>query len=163
VLRAEMLRSLHQLTSEVAGLSGQELAASLLQRFEAWCGRFLRPHTQVSIRAKDSYGSVLLEAVSPSMSKSLRVEVEGAPGAARREHTHLLHRPLSLAHAGLSGDLYVASHQRFPSYAADYLIDAAREISLLLNTEYVRHELRKQSGVFRHGLLGPIQGLSSSA
>jgi signal transduction histidine kinase len=163
VLRAEMLRSLHQLMGQLAGFSGQELAAALVRDFESWCARFLRPNAQVFIRARDGFNSVLLEGASPSMSKSLQAALEARPTTECSEHLHLLHAPLFLAHAGLQGDLYVASHQRFPSYGAEYLLDAAREISLLLNTEYVRHELRKQSGVFRHGLLGPIQGLSSSA
>ncbi len=162
-LRSEVLKALNELASRVAGLSGQQLATNLVTELEAWSARFIRGNCQILLRARDARGSIVLEGASPTMPAPLRLQLEAASPPTRIDHGHLVKSQLSLAHAGMTGELYLVHRQPLPGSTGDYLSDAARELSLVLNAEYVRHELRKQIGIFRHELVGPIQGLASNA
>jgi hypothetical protein len=136
--RGDVLEALGQLTSNVAGLSGQQLASSLVRELEEWSSRFVRPHCQVHLLAKDARGAMVLQGHSAGLPARVCEQLsEGSPPA-RLDQGQLVYAKLSLAHAGMSGHLYLYHRQHLPLDSADYVRDAAREVSLLLNAEYVR-------------------------
>jgi signal transduction histidine kinase len=158
-VRWDALHDLNELASEIAGLAGAQLANAIVERLEKWTAQFIRPDCQVLLSARDARGATVLEGVSSSMTQQTRSMVAtGTP------LPQLIRVPLALQKAhGLTGELCVWNDQPLPRSAADYVTEAAREISIVLYAEHVRHEAREQFGILRHGVVGPLQGLVSHA
>ncbi|MET0388472.1 MAG: sensor histidine kinase [Polyangiales bacterium] len=157
--RGQSLHELNQLASEVAGLTGSQLTAALVIGLERWSAQFIRSQCQFLLAVRDAEGVTVLEGASDELPAGARAQLTlGQP------HGHSLRAPLALQKAhGLTGELSLWHAQALPRHSADYLVEAARAISIVVYAEHLRHELRAQSGILRHGVLGPLQGLASHA
>ncbi|HMV68132.1 MAG TPA: sensor histidine kinase, partial [Myxococcota bacterium] len=80
----------------------------------------------------------------------------------RRRPTDAADRAAAGAEA-MHGHLIVLSRAPLPMHHLLAMRDASRELAVVLDAERVRHALMAESGMFRHALLAPIQGLTDAA
>ena len=184
VARRSMLELLNGITSELAGVLPNALAEHLPVRLQEWARRALHRSCQIGVVARSGSQYVLLCAGSSGLSqrdlndlRALSV-VWAGEGHLWNRRSKLPERPdssLSQRFAGaatalrlnnnttLQGHLFVLHSAAFSEADCDAMSDAAREAAVLLHGEVVRHEWKLQAGLFRHALLGPVQGLQSAA
>ncbi len=184
VLRRVMIEELNNEVNRLAGLEGEGLLSGLVRSLELWVSRYLRRDARVAFVARAHYGPLAAagsEGLSPEQITRLdELSREGA----RRAFAFRANAPATadaatgraaLPFGGLAeplvlpgeprfeGHLYLLHADSFPPEARGPLLEAAREVSLLLNGERLRQEWVLRAGLFRHAFLGPAQGLTSTA
>jgi len=184
VERRSMLELLNRITSELAGVAPNALAEQLPERLQEWSRQALHRSCQIGVVARSGAQHVLLCAGSAGLSERDLFDLR-ALSARWSGEEHLWERrsrlpglkdsALSGRFSGaaaalrlnnntiLEGHLFVLHATAFSEADRDALADAAREAAVLLHGEVVRHEWKLQAGLFRHALLGPVQGLQSAA
>ena len=179
------LENLNRL-AECAQRHGRDLADCCLRHLHKWAAEFIggNPHVALVVIAKPA-GALFRCGTSEFDEKQLRrLEAlslswgaEEASWGPRQEEPSAGHGdkatglrrggvavPLRLSGVeDLGGHIFLTSDQELVGDDVAALRDAAREAALLLNSERLRGEWRQSVGRFRHALLGPVQGLTSSA
>ena len=184
VERRAMLELLNRITSELAGVPPNALAEQLPVRLQEWSHQALHRNCQIGVVARSGAQHVLLCAGTNGLSEQDLADLRALSSKwAGKDHlwdrrsrlpglrkTALSGRfsgataPLKLNNNTiLEGHLFVLHAAPFSDADRDALADAAREAAVLLHGEVVRHEWKLQAGLFRHALLGPVQGLQSAA
>lgn len=184
VARRSLLELLNSITSELAGMHSNTLAEQLPVRLQQWARKALHRSCQIGVVARSGRQHVLLSAGSAGLSERDLVELRALSTTwvgeehlwERRSHLPGLPKDgLSQRYSGaavplrlnnntiLEGHLFVLHSTAFNETDRDSMADAAREAAVLLHGEVVRHEWKLQAGLFRHALLGPVQGLQSAA
>jgi signal transduction histidine kinase len=172
---ALMLEDLNRLTNELTGKSGGELGEAMVAGLRAWIDRFVRPGCEVAVLARvpdralifrwtDALDEKTAESLA-DLSRSLgRKPASFTHGAAPGVVGALVAVPIVLpGQRRLEGHIFVQHPRRFSQEDEGALREAAREMAILLNGERLRHEWTLNAGLFRHALLGPVQGLTSAA
>ncbi len=183
-IRREMLEDLNAAAFQLAGRSGKELGSAAIKKLSDWLSRYLYRRCAVLIFARTGEEHVLLQAASPQVSTatvallsqlSLTWGTEGHRWDAATRHRISAEAEVHLSAAGiacplrlpgqpaLQGHLIALHREPFSEGDRAILAEGARELSTLMYGEQVLHESRFQSGLFRHALLGPVQGLTSAA
>lgn|GEM_PF-3729044 len=182
--RREMLEQLNVITSQLAGVPPNVLSRDLPLRLAEWARDALHRPCQVAVIARAGAHHVLVCAGTPGLSRTDLADLRtlsltwtghnrawdrrdrlpglpdsGVPGrfAGAAAALHLA------SESPLEGHIVLLHGSAFNPDDLDVLADAAREMAVLLHGEAVRHEWKLQAGLFRHALLGPVQGLQSAA
>ncbi len=184
VRRRTMLEQLNLITSELAGRSPSVLAEQLPLRLQSWTRDALSRSCQVAVIARSGAHHILISAGSTGLSdadladlRALSLHWTGEDQAwARRarppgtDPSPLFDRYSGTASAlrlasgsALEGHIILLHSTPFERVDREVVADAAREMAVLLHGEAVRYEWKLQAGLFRHALLGPVQGLQSAA
>ena len=182
--RRTMLEQLNHITSDLAGVSPNVLAEQLPLRLQAWARNALYRTCQVAVVARSGAHHVLLCASTDGIKEVDRTDLrtlslawtgEAHTWQRRSRLPGISESTLPTRFAGAAAALRLASdspleghivllhNQAFTPADLEVLDDAAREMAVLLHGEAVRHEWKLQAGLFRHALLGPVQGLQSAA
>lgn len=168
VHREAALGKLNVLSEALTEFAGDRLAGKLVLGLEAWLTTVLGTPCKVAIFAGSRPGKPFLEAASaglPRAADELSV-LSPKPLPARWHPTPPLPRhgiAVALGIAGLVGELQVFADAPLGLGDLAWVQQAAREVSVLLHAEQVAEDWRMYDGVFRHALLGPVQGLTSAA
>lgn len=182
--RALMLEALNRAANQLAGKGGGELADAMLKEVRHWVGRFVRPGCEIGILARmpdrtivfratgglNERATQTLHALSRALGReSARFPAGAVPhdaGPLETASTRLAGVALPVvlpAQRGLEGHLFVLHPSAFSREDETAIREVAREMAVLLNGERLRHEWTLNAGLFRHALLGPVQGLTSAA
>lgn len=179
--RRETLEELNVMAHRLAGLTGEALGKHAVEALEEWLERHLGRRCRVALLALTPPNHPLLIAHSPSLDGALiealrALSVSWGPKSRRwpaRARLSGWADPLPRAGAAvplrlpgqpaLRGHLVALHRSPFSDDDAQLLAEAARELANLLHAELIQQEWRFQIGLFRHALLGPVQGLSSAA
>ncbi|MFT5687046.1 MAG: signal transduction histidine kinase, partial [Myxococcota bacterium] len=183
-IRREMLEDLNAAAHQLAGRSGKELGSQSLKKLSDWISRYLYRRCSLLIFARTGQEHVLLQAASAQVSGatiellsrlSLSWGTDSPRWASDTRHPLSDDTSIHLAPAGMAcalrlpgqpalrGHLIALHREPFTEADQAILSEGARELSTLMYGEQVLHESRFQSGLFRHALLGPVQGLTSAA
>ncbi|MFT4978130.1 MAG: signal transduction histidine kinase, partial [Myxococcota bacterium] len=180
-LRRQMLEELNTLAHELAGLTGEALGQGAVAALEGWLERHLGRRCHVALLAWTPPRHPLLithsDRLDVALIETLReLSIEWGPQSMRwgaRARLGEAGTPISRAglaaplrlpgEPALRGHLVVLHRSPFSPADARLLSEAARELANLLHGELIQQEWRFQIGLFRHALLGPVQGLSSAA
>lgn len=184
VRRRLMIEELNNEVNRLAGLEGEALVGGLVRSLEQWVIRYIRHDAAIAFVARAHYGPLAAAASERiSAEQVARLEELSRDGARRAfafrsnapataDATNArpplpfggLAEPLLLpGEARFEGHLYLLHPDTFPAETRQPLMEAAREVSLLLNGERLRQEWVLRAGLFRHAFLGPAQGLTSTA
>jgi signal transduction histidine kinase len=170
--RAQALHVLSELSAELAGIRGIDLGPELVARLGTWSREHLGRTSHLAVISWVGGSKRLVCAASVGIDQKAlegtcasRSGEEGlVPVVISGNVQQGTAIPLQLKRQpDLHGFFVVVGHQPFSDTQMDMLRDAAREISVLLQGEATADEWRFQEGVFRHALLGPVQGLVSAA
>jgi nitrogen-specific signal transduction histidine kinase len=178
--RRRRLEDLNALSADLAGKAGADLASKLVERLTAWCRQYLHADAEVVVTARAHLQHTLVLAGPPSWSAdALRAFNQGSRRVGQREHTFTfndlerwgaprkgwgLATPIALVGAPyLVGHVMVTSADPIHARHGPALAEAAREVAVLLDAERVRHGFMAETGLFRHALLSPVQGLTDAA
>ena len=182
--RRAMLEQLNDITAKLAGVAPSVLATQLPVRLQEWARDALHRSCQVAVVARSGAHHVLVCSGTPAVSDAdltdlralslawtaedhawdRRSRLADLPGSDLPGRYAGAAAPLKLAsESRLEGHIFLLHSNRFGTPDRDVLADAAREMAVLLHGEAVRHEWKLQAGLFRHALLGPVQGLQSAA
>lgn len=184
VRRRRMLEELNQEANRLASMEGADLGAALIRALEAWVARYIRLDTGVAFIARALHGPIS-EAASAHVSPEQRARLDQLSREAGRRAFQFranasvtgdpatglpplpwggLGEPLALPGEGrFEGHVFLLHPDPFPAEARPILQEAAREVSLLMNSERLRQEWVLRAGLFRHAFVGPAQGLTSAA
>jgi signal transduction histidine kinase len=176
VLRQRLQDALNQISHGLTGFTGAELGEATIRDLQPWVRRYLRrPGATVALIATTHDGQALLRAPAalPALDRLYALSqaqkgqvVEWDVGAhlPDRPSPAGLGMPLRLhGRPQLGGHLFVLDGHPFRPLDHGTVQEAAREVSILLHSEIIADEARFQEGLFRHAVLGPVQGLTSSA
>ncbi len=184
VSRTHMLEELNKLASDLASLAGAELQARVLKGLLRWLPRHLRAGCEVAVIARagdellihcrsdglDEASLPTLDTLSRKLGGELAHWDAGplphhlAPLTVRSVRLSGVAAPFRLTgEEGLSGHLMVMSPKPFAVHEQQVVQEVARELAVLFNAERIRHEWTLSAGLFRHALLGPVQGIVSAA
>lgn len=173
--RSHLLADLNKLADGVTRLSGAQLADKLLAGVHAWIHGHVRDQCDVAIFARSAGKRLLITETTQGIGAELGTSLEAESRVRRRvawsreDSSHPVLRyfeavPLLLPGAdGLDGHLVVASRSPFAEDERALMREASRELALILNGERLRNDWALANGLFRHALLGPVQGLISQA
>ncbi len=188
LLRSQLRDQLAALNEDLTQLWGSELRERLLDGLQEWTDRAARPGAHFALIARSrARAMVFLQGASRGLAHdvvdlmplvSSRFEQTSARWE-RDDHLELygprglvdarmplsgVAVPLGLPGAStLSGHLFLLDHQALHKTEERLLREAARDISIALHAELLRQEWGVQSGVFRHAMRAPVQGLASAA
>jgi signal transduction histidine kinase len=188
LLRTQLRDQLAALTRELTHAWGDELARGLKAGLEEWAARAARPGARVAViarsRARDmvfmtTYGKGLANDMADLLGL-VSARFEGAETSWDPNHVVELYGPhglqehrLPLAGAivplkvpgtdNLSGHMMLLDSAPIHTKEKHLLLEAARDVSIVLHGELLRQEWSLQSGVFRHAMRAPVQGLTSAA
>ena len=180
-LRRQTLEELNTITHTLAGMTGASLGRGAIEAIGGWLERHLGRRCGIALIAWTPPRSALLEAsnrrIDSSFLEQLRaLSLEWNTRAVRwGPRSRLGSRNLSVSRAGIAAPLrlpgepllrghLIALHRAAFSDSDKMLLgEAARELANLLHGELIQQEWRFQNGLFRHALLGPVQGLHSAA
>lgn len=167
VVRAGMLQSLNEMAEAIATRDpARALGAALLPELTAWFRQTVGPEAVIVVvaRGRVSLGrqpEVLVRGASPGGEAFL--EQLGPDGECHAPPPGFRATPIGATRAGgdVSGHIWVrADDRRTSDYAAR---ESAREILLVLDAERTRRDWRIATSVFRHALMGTLQGLQGQA
>lgn len=179
-LARSRLEDLNAISARLSGKTGVNLARDLHAELTPWVRQYVRPDAEVVVVAR-SYGQQALVTAAPAgwddgamraMHQASRMwgrrvvrlrpgELEDVPVSAPY---HGLALPIVLREADqLTGHLILLDATNIEREHQRALEDAARELAVVLDSERVRHGLMAETGLFRHALLSPIQGLTDAA
>lgn len=178
--RRRRLEDLNAVSTRLAGRTGRTLAHDAHSELTAWVERYLRPDAVVVIVARAHGQQPLVSAVPAGWDEAavrtmhqhsrrwgtqpMTLRPGDLTDVAPAQHTFGLASPLLLREAEqLTGHLVVLHAVPFAPEQHTILEDAARELAVLLDAERVRHGFMAETGLFRHALLSPIQGLTDAA
>lgn len=181
--RHHMLEDLNRIATGLAGSDPHELESGLAEQLRTWSRSYLHRAVQVAVVARSGPNHELITSATRGLEGSEVFELSklslenvaspmrwdkavrpgpDVPGVQGRFAG--LGAPLRLASgSALQGHLIVLHSRPFDDDDQAIVGEAAREMSVLLHGEVVRHEWKLQAGLFRHALLGPVQGLQSAA
>lgn len=183
VRRRLMIEELNHEINRLAGLEGDQLAVGMVRALEPWLARYIRQDSGVAFVARAHYGPLAAaasEGITPEQLARLdELSRDGArrafgfkPNAPATADTASGRPPLPWSgmaeplllpgESRFEGHLYLLHPDPLPSDVRPALVEAAREVSLLLNGERLRQEWVLRAGLFRHAFLGPAQGLTST-
>ena len=188
LLRSELRGQLARLSREVTTVWGDDLAARLAAGLEAWAERAARPGAHVCLLARSrARDHVFLRVASrgtpqgvsgPLERLSARFDGEElewgpnesfrlyGPGGMEDRRFALAGAAVPLSVAGsdsLGGHLVLLDGGPLRPRELRLLRHAARDLSVVVHGEMLRQEWQFQSGVFRHAMRAPMQGLTSTA
>lgn len=172
--------ALNQLSEDLAGKAGTDLARAVYDGLRRWVHAHLRVGADVIVLARAHAQQALLTAAAPDADPEALHELHRAsrrwqrqartftPSGAEADHggppAHALAVPLDVRSATpVTGHLLVRHPAAWDAHDRDVLAEAARELVVVLDAERVRHGFMAASGLFRHALLSPIQGLTDAA
>lgn len=180
-IRQRQARALRELVREMAGvasLAGDALVEALVEILRTWTRSTIDPDGEIAFIGRDSHGVVAegaSRALAPDVLDALDRRSQEArdkaililPGASEMTppaHGGVLAVPLlHPAVPRIEGHIFLFHEALLPPPAQAALSDAARELALRLDGESLRQEMVFQASLFRHGVLGPAQGLTSAA
>jgi hypothetical protein len=178
-----MLEELDQMARNLADTGGTDLGPALLQELAPWVDRHIRPGSMLTVLARSNPGRSILEAnkdVPPEwlprldyLSRHLGTRAhEWQKGANLKTGPE---DPTPFPSAGiaapiflpqlseLEGHLLILHSKSFSPEQANVAMHAARALSVMLNAERIRQTVSLGAALFRHALLGAVQGLSDAA
>jgi len=170
ITRHRVVDSINELTSTLAALAGDALAEAMHTGIRDIFNRFLQSGADVLVTATVTSSRPRTFARSPGLEDVMVHELQDKAERATTDFSgQVADRHFYAAHIGLPGSrstrghLFVVTSAPVKGDEKYVAHEAAREISILIDRERQRHDWRRQVGVFRHALVGPVQGLLSSA
>jgi signal transduction histidine kinase len=169
-----MLQRLNKLASGWAGKRPHDLPLGMLADLTGWMGRFVERGALVAIFANTQGDdptlyvcSQRLEAVAPLLARHV-TQANAAPFsmplAVADSAVSAWSEPLTMAGAAhLRGRLWAVTVAPLRGAQRDAVHEAAREVALALERERSERVWLRDSGIFRHALIGPIAGIVSAA
>jgi signal transduction histidine kinase len=175
---------LHRTTEELAKYRGAELMPQLLRSLVSFTDQFVRAACTVALVARFSTdyaprgisdgGQIdLLEQLS---ALSLRCGDQLVPWSAYELATPGAMAdaigfpaapgvavPLRLPGQRLRGHLFFLGQLPFTPAEISLLVEVARNVAIVINSDAERNQFKQTLGRFRHAALGPIQGIQSTA
>lgn len=178
--RRAMLVDLNTLAGQLAGLVGERLSQRLMETLEPWVHRYIRADASIAVVARVNKEQPLIVTGSSTFSnEDLRELHLTSSRWGLADHVWTKDSDIDLIDAPqkfglavpvqlpendkLSGHLFLFTGSPITESHLDIAREAAREISVVLDGERVRHGLMAQTGLFRHALLSPVQGLTDAA
>ncbi len=181
--RRTMLEDLRAMAARLAPAAGAELGRLIVQEVEPWADRYVRSGVKVAVYARGANDQELVSAWSEGLRVDLVDRLRLVSGShiakSRRWSSYTPVRqgesllPVGLAgiaapisipgHAELRGHLFVLDGADFSSEQEHVLQEAAHEVALPLEADRRRMDYTLQGGLFRHALLGPVQGVTDAA
>jgi signal transduction histidine kinase len=178
--RRTMLVDLNDVAGRLAGLVGEALADRIVAEVQPWAQAYLRADAQIAVVARVSKDQPLLVTGSEVFDEERLRAVHLASsrwGLVQRRWSppdtpecfegladHGLAVPIQLPENDrLAGHLIVLTRAPFTDDHLAIAAEASRELSVVLDGERIRHGLMAQTGLFRHALLSPVQGLADAA
>lgn len=182
--RREILSDLNDMAKELADTEGVDLGQEIVQRLGTFSDRYVREGCGIAIASRTEMDDVLIQNASQSLGNKVVERLSGLSKAWNellvpwKAHERLPHIgkpangpmklsgvavPLQLSGQTLGGHLFFFDSRPFSDDEISVIQEAARETALVLNGERLREAWRTSIGMFRHALLGPVQGLMSSA
>lgn len=177
----DVLDGLNKLAANLSGKEGRVLAEEMIRELETWAHRFIQADCRLVLiasvytpRASVFAASEGIDANAFEEANRQQLDALTVSPMAERLPTFLLpdafHRAHQIAvrinlasNPLLRGCVLVIAEHSAGQQAWSAAVEAAREISLLLDYEQ-RTRLRIEQGArFRHALLGPVQGLMNQA
>jgi hypothetical protein len=188
LLRSELRGQLARLSREVTTVWGDEMAARLAVGLEAWAERAARPGAHVCLLARSrAREHVFLRVASRGTPRGVAEPLERlsarfdgdeltwppnetfrlyGPGGLEDRRFAMAGAAVPLGVAGsdsLGGHLVLLDSGPLRPRELRLLRHAARDLSVVVHGEMLRQEWQFQSGVFRHAMRAPMQGLTSTA
>jgi signal transduction histidine kinase len=181
--RQQMLEGLNGIANRLAGAPPRELEGALGVALQGWARDYLHRAVFAVVIARSGPDHELLMSAGSRLPEAERTALHGlsqihrgevfqwtkagrgaAPANPVAGRLSGVACPLGLAGgSSLEGHLVVLHARPFDEQDQAIVAEAAREMSVLLHGEVVRHEWKLQAGLFRHALLGPVQGLQSAS
>lgn len=181
--RRVMLEELRDLSAQFSQLSGIALGKAMVEGLESWFDQWLRPGCGVYIHGHLGPDQDLVAAVServrPEHVEPLRLLSSQLGHRSRRwsASTYLKFdsKVLPLGVSGMAlplgiwddspvaGHLFLLSNADFHAIDQELCEPASREVAVHLGVEHRRVQSTLEAGLFRHALLGPVQGLADAA
>lgn len=166
-----MLEELNDISEKLVLKEDTELSKGMLEKMQKWSEDYIRSNTQIAIFATIATPLPRLFTHSSTMSKDLRIELETIAEERKEvaeqikiKNMHCLSAPIGIAGSkALAGFLFIIGKQKFSDLALTFAKEAARELAVILDRERRRIEWIRKVGRFRHAVIGPFQGLASSA
>lgn len=188
LLRSELRGHLAELSREVSAVWGDAMAERLVAGLETWVDRAARPGANAVLLARSrARGHVFLRAATRGTPRDVREPLQRlsarydgeeihwqpnetfrlyGPGGMEDRRFALAGAAVPLGVAGsdsLCGHLILLDSGPLRPRELRLLKHAARDLSVVVHGEMLRQEWQFQSGVFRHAMRAPIQGLASTA
>ena len=167
-----MLDTLNKQSNQLAGKEGEELVEALTQRLERWCHRFIRPGCQVAVVSSVTSDEPEVFTASAGITEEQGAALQRRSGKLEdkedlwrdQEGGHGIAAPMRVPGSEHPrGHLFVLGAERFRTVDQLAAQEAAREFAVLLDQQRRRLEWAQKVALFRHAVLGPVQGLSSAA
>lgn len=173
----ELLTLINQ---QVGNVHGNQLGEVLVALLRDWADRVLfRPNARVLILARSERSGTLVKAGADKATlDALESNLDGITKRFRSggKHWDKNEAPLNqfapygtgvtfnpFADQGVDGLLCLGDEEVFDEEEQETLREASRLLSVVLNVERERNDLKVVMGRFRHAALGPIQGMKSAA
>ncbi len=184
VYKAARQQALEELLSlinqQVGDVHGNQLGEVLVALLRDWSDRVLfRPDVRVLILARSERSGTLVKAgPDKAILDELESNLDGIAKRFRSGGRHWNNNEAflnqfapngigvtfnSFAKQGVDGLLCLGDEGKFDEEELEVLREAGRLLSVVLNVERERNDLKVVMGRFRHAALGPIQGMKSAA
>ena len=164
------LQSINELASELASLEGESLATAMADGLKAILGRAAGFPSEILVTATVTAPTPRAFVASSGIDDAVRSELtslsgdrptdsfDGSVGSKR-----FYAAPVCLpGESPIRGHLFIVREKQATAHEIFVATEAAREIAVVLDRERRRHLWRRQVGVFRHAVLGPVQGLTTT-
>lgn len=182
--RRLQIDSLNRLANELTDVRGAALGARIVRELETWASQYLRPDVAIALFTRISADRRLVDAKSLSVSddlagklSQLSKNLNSSPGTwdagskvpLEGGESFLLPQalaafPLQLpGRKTMQGHLMLLHERLFTEEEREAAQEATREISIVLQSERLNRYWQEQTGRFRHAVIGPVQGLQSTA
>jgi len=182
--RRLQLEELNKLANELTQTRGPALGDKIVSKLRPWVARYIRPDVEIALFTRTSPDRRLTDATSSGitsdLANSLRLlskQLDDKPGSWRRDEAISLPEqetvrisnalaalPIQLpGPKTLQGHLMLLHAEPFGDEERETAQEATREIGIVLHSERLNRHWQEQAGRFRHAVLGPVQGLQSTA
>ena len=165
------LEKLNTLSNDLAAKEGEALAKDMAVRLREWSDTFIRPGCRVAVVSSVTVDEPEIFAVSPGIDEDLQAALrlrshalDGDEGQWSDQAVHGMAMPVRVAGSEHPrGHLFVLANESFRTVDRLAAQEAAREVAILVDQERRRLEWAQKVALFRHAVLGPVQGLTSAA
>jgi signal transduction histidine kinase len=181
--RSTMLSESLQLATALTGHHGQKLEQLLARELGEWTRRVLkRENARVAAIARLHEGRAFLRAASSTIAEGHREAIDrislqihgkafgemlgrSLPEPLVELAPFVIAEPIAVLGGGkrLAGHVFFLDDSAFDIEDREALQEVTRTLSVVLNAERERNELKDAMGRYRHAVLGPVQGAMSNA
>ena len=181
--RRLQLEELNNLANELTQARGPALGDKIISKLRPWVARYIRTGVEIGLFARTPPDQRLTDHTSPGIRPELKTslrllsrqlgykagnwkpnEAITLPDGQIRFSGGVAALPIQLpGPKTLQGHLMLLHAEPFGDEEQETAQEATREIGIVLHSERLNRHWQEQAGRFRHAVLGPVQGLQSTA